>query len=84
MMNLVWTAIELQTLIVKRWERLCPKCIAKRCACFGKALEMWDGLIFNWNFDEKKDMDYLAYSNKYLLEEPLIDHSDDIDKNIPS
>ena len=62
--------------------RLCPKCIAIRCAQFGKSLEMRGQGKFIYCFDEVEDMHYLAHSNKSLLEETLIDHSNDIDSHI--
>lgn len=62
--------------------RLCPQCIAKRCAQFGKSLEMWGKGVISWVFDEERNMDYLAHGNKYLLTEPLIDHSNDIDRHL--
>jgi hypothetical protein len=64
--------------------RLCPLCIAKRCAQFGKSLAMRDRGFFTYSFDPDHDMKYLANSNKTLLTEPTIDHNDDIDKGIQS
>jgi len=62
--------------------RVCPKCLAVLCAKFGKSLEMYRRGIVLWSFDEEKDMDYLAYANRHLLQEQLVDHSEDIDANL--
>ena len=65
--------------------RLCPKCTAQRCAFFGRNLERWShpwSPTNKFGLQEDADISYLAESNKHLLVEPLIDHSNDIDKNI--
>jgi len=63
--------------------RLCPTCIARRCAECGKGLEYRSrGQLYLGDFDPIEDMKYLASSNQDLLEMPLIDHSRDIDAHI--
>ena len=69
--------------------RLCPKCIARRGTQFGYALEHrhdWfkkdSSGIERWRHqvtDEEVKTDPI---NTDLLQMPLIDHSDDIDKNV--
>ena len=61
--------------------RHCPLCIAERCAKFGKSLISKRKGEFMYSFNPEQDMSYLSDSNKYLLNEPNIDHSNDIDQH---
>jgi len=58
--------------------RLCPKCTAQRCASFGKSLVPE---FLGTTTKESDNMQYLADSNKHLLTDPLIDHSEDIESS---
>ena len=60
--------------------RLCPLCIAQYAANLGRGLEFQAFGKINLDFGDA-DMSYLCNSNKHLLTDPLIDHSNDIDKN---
>jgi len=58
--------------------RVCPLCVAKICAGFGKTLAYLDSLRRFVPFDDKPEMCYLAEENKHLLTDPPIDHTNDL------
>ena len=66
--------------------RLCPQCMAQRCANFAQNLgQYWQSSYLAGKVTdiEPASLDYLSESNKYLLTEPLVDHSSDIDSKKP-
>ena len=66
--------------------RLCPQCMAQRCADFEQNLgQYWQSYYLEGKRTDTKpaSLDHLSESHKYLLTDPLIDHSNDIDSKKP-
>jgi len=62
--------------------RLCPYCIAKRMAEFGKSLENWRNGVWDYSLSHPLNESEIREicADKTLFNEPLIEHSNDIDK----